>query len=148
MGPIEYFICGGFGGICTIVVGHPLDTVKVRLQTMPLPKPGEKPAYEGTLDCLKKTIANKGPLGLYKGMGAPLVSIAPIFAISFFGYGVGKQVFGPKDPNDFGMKNYFMAGAFSGMFTTGMMAPGERIKCLLQVGFSVVSYLKTASLVI
>jgi hypothetical protein len=29
MGPIQYFICGGFGGICTVVVGHPLDTIKV-----------------------------------------------------------------------------------------------------------------------
>jgi solute carrier family 25 carnitine/acylcarnitine transporter 20/29 len=27
----------------------------------------------------------------------------------------------------------FLAGAFSGIFTTSIMAPGERIKCLLQV---------------
>ena len=27
----------------------------------------------------------------------------------------------------------FLAGGFSGIFTTGIMAPGERIKCLLQV---------------
>ena len=27
----------------------------------------------------------------------------------------------------------FAAGAFSGIFTTTVMAPGERIKCLLQV---------------
>lgn len=27
----------------------------------------------------------------------------------------------------------FLAGAFSGIFTTSVMAPGERIKCLLQV---------------
>lgn len=30
MNPAEYFVCGGFGGICTVVVGHPLDTIKVR----------------------------------------------------------------------------------------------------------------------
>lgn len=29
MNPLEYFICGGFGGVCTVLVGHPLDTVKV-----------------------------------------------------------------------------------------------------------------------
>lgn len=33
LNPFEYFLCGGFGGICTVLVGHPLDTVKVRLQT-------------------------------------------------------------------------------------------------------------------
>lgn len=29
MGPGEYFVCGGFGGMCTVIVGHPLDTIKV-----------------------------------------------------------------------------------------------------------------------
>lgn len=28
--PIKYFISGGFGGICTVIAGHPLDTIKVR----------------------------------------------------------------------------------------------------------------------
>lgn len=130
---VEYFICGGFGGICTVVVGHPLDTIKVRLQTMPLPKPGESPLYRGTFDCFKKTIINEGFKGLYKGMGAPLVGVAPIFAISFMGFGVGKQIFGPEKKEDFTYQQYFMAGAFSGIFTTSIMAPGERIKCLLQI---------------
>jgi solute carrier family 25 carnitine/acylcarnitine transporter 20/29 len=133
MGPIQYFICGGFGGICTVVVGHPLDTIKVRLQTMPIPKPGEKPLYAGTLDCLKTTVKNEGIRGLYKGMGAPLLGVAPIFAISFMGYGVGKQLFGPPSGQQFSYLDYFTAGAFSGIFTTVIMAPGERIKCLLQI---------------
>lgn len=30
--PIKYFLSGGFGGVCTVVVGHPLDTIKVRNQ--------------------------------------------------------------------------------------------------------------------
>lgn len=34
--PIKYFISGGFGGICTVLVGHPFDTIKVRLQTSAL----------------------------------------------------------------------------------------------------------------
>ncbi|EFA11093.1 congested-like trachea protein [Tribolium castaneum] len=133
IGPIQYFICGGFGGICTVVVGHPLDTIKVRLQTMPIPKPGEKPLYSGTLDCLKTTVRNEGIRGLYKGMGAPLLGVAPIFAISFMGYGVGKKIFGPGDGQHYSYLQYFTAGAFSGIFTTTIMAPGERIKCLLQI---------------
>lgn len=31
LSPFEYFVCGGFGGICTVLVGHPLDTVKVNI---------------------------------------------------------------------------------------------------------------------
>lgn len=28
--PIKNFLAGGFGGVCLVFVGHPLDTVKVR----------------------------------------------------------------------------------------------------------------------
>lgn len=131
----EYFVCGGFGGICTVVVGHPLDTIKVRLQTMPIPAAGQQALYKGTFDCFKKTISNEGFKGLYKGMGAPLAGVAPIFAISFMGYGVGKQIFGPSSGSNekFTYTQYLTAGAFSGIFTTLIMAPGERIKCLLQI---------------
>lgn len=34
----------------------------------------------------------QGVLGLYKGMGAPLAGVAPMMAISFFGFGLGKQL--------------------------------------------------------
>lgn len=30
--PIKSFVSGGFGGICTVVTGHPLDTIKVCIQ--------------------------------------------------------------------------------------------------------------------
>lgn len=131
---IKYFLSGGFGGICTVVAGHPLDTIKVRLQTMPRPAAGEKPLYAGTLDCAKKTIAKEGALGLYKGMSAPLTGVAPIFAISFFGFGLGKRLQqGSNADVPLTKTQLFAAGAFSGIFTTSVMAPGERIKCLLQI---------------
>lgn len=131
--PVKYFISGGFGGICTVISGHPLDTIKVRLQTMPVPGPKELPLYNGTLDCTRKTIAQEGIRGLYKGMGAPLCGVAPIFAISFYGYGLGKQLIKKSDDEQLTPLKLFYAGAFSGIFTTIIMAPGERIKCLLQI---------------
>ena len=36
-GGIKNFIAGGFGGICLVLSGHPFDTIKVRMQNMPLP---------------------------------------------------------------------------------------------------------------
>ena len=32
--PIKDFIAGGVGGACLVIVGHPLDTIKVSLTTM------------------------------------------------------------------------------------------------------------------
>ena len=65
--PIKYFINGGVGGVLTVLIGHPLDTMKVRLQTQPLPAKGQKPMYNGMMDCAVKIMANEGPFGFYKG---------------------------------------------------------------------------------
>jgi len=131
--PIKNFIAGGVGGVFTIVTGQPLDTIKVRIQTMPKPAAGALPLYAGTWDCARKTVTKEGFLGLYKGMGAPLVGIAPVFAISFFGNSVGKRL-QQSDPNQIlTLPQLYLAGAFSGIFTTTIMTPGERIKCLLQI---------------
>ncbi|XP_048507794.1 mitochondrial carnitine/acylcarnitine carrier protein-like [Athalia rosae] len=134
--PLKYLLAGGFGGICTVITGHPLDTVKVRLQTMP----GE---YLGTLDAVKKIVIREGPMGLYKvkgaansldpGVTAPLVAITPIFAVSFFGFGLGKRLVARPGQQKLTDSQQFLAGAFSGMCTSFVMAPGERIKCLLQM---------------
>lgn len=60
--PVKELFAGGFGGICLVASGHPLDTIKVRLQTMPKPMAGQEPLYKGTFDCAKKTIAREGQL--------------------------------------------------------------------------------------
>jgi len=131
--PIKNFFAGGLGGVCTIVVGHPFDTVKVRLQTMPKLVPGEVPLYTGTWDCFSKTVKLEGFRGLYKGMAAPLTGVAPIFAISFLGFGIGKKLQQNHPEDKLTRMQLFNAGAFSALGTTIIMSPGERIKCLLQV---------------
>lgn len=48
------FAAGGAGGVCAVVVGHPFDLVKVRLQT------AEKGVYNGAMDVVRRTIAREG----------------------------------------------------------------------------------------
>lgn len=100
---------------------------------MPRPEPGQKPMYLGTFDCAKKIVKNEGFRGLYKGMTAPLTGVAPIFAMCFAGYAVGKRVQQTGDDAKLTYPQIFVAGSFSGIFSTCITAPGERIKCLLQV---------------
>ena len=45
---------GGVGGVCAVVVGHPFDLVKVRLQT------ADKGVYNGAVDVVRKTVAREG----------------------------------------------------------------------------------------
>merc|ERR1712072_245964 len=84
---VRALAAGGFGGLCAVVVGHPFDLVKVRLQT------AEKGVYSGAMDVVRKTVAREGlARGLYAGVSAPLVGVTPMFAVSFWAYGLGKQL--------------------------------------------------------
>uniref|UniRef100_A0A0N4ZCK4 Congested-like trachea protein n=1 Tax=Parastrongyloides trichosuri TaxID=131310 RepID=A0A0N4ZCK4_PARTI len=130
---IKSFIAGGVGGTCTVVVGHPFDTVKVRLQTMPKPAPGEKPLFTGAFDCLKQTATKEGFFALYRGMAAPIVGVAPLFAVYFGGCAIGRKLQQTHPDQEMTFIQNFNSGALAGVMTTIVMVPGERIKCLLQV---------------
>ena len=56
---------GTVAGIAVCLVGHPFDTLKVRLQTQPV----HSPVYSGLVDCFVKTLKWEGIGGLYKGVG-------------------------------------------------------------------------------
>lgn len=131
--PLKNFLAGGFGGVCLVAAGHPLDTIKVRLQTMPKPAPGEQPLFRGTWDCAVKTVKREGFLGLYKGMAAPIAGVTPMYAVCFLGFSVGKTLQQKTPDQQLTLPQLFKAGMLSGVFTTFIMAPGERIKCLLQI---------------
>ena len=45
---------GGVGGVCAVLVGHPFDLVKVRLQT------SERGVYTGAIDVVRKAVAREG----------------------------------------------------------------------------------------
>lgn len=64
-----------------LTVGHPFDTIKVRLQTTSACQ------FAGPLQCLTYTVRNEGLSGLYKGATPPLV--AGVFS---------KSPFFPSDP--------------------------------------------------
>jgi solute carrier family 25 carnitine/acylcarnitine transporter 20/29 len=70
---LRSFVAGGFGGVCAVVVGHPFDLVKVRLQT------AEKGVYSSAIDVVRKSVAKDGlRRGLYAGVSAPLVGVTPM----------------------------------------------------------------------
>ena len=58
-------LSGTVAGIAVCLVGHPFDTLKVRLQTQPV----SKPVYNGLFDCFMKTLKWEGLSGFYKGVG-------------------------------------------------------------------------------
>eukprot|EP00581_Thalassiosira_minuscula_P001838 CAMPEP_0183746516 /NCGR_PEP_ID=MMETSP0737-20130205/66786_1 /TAXON_ID=385413 /ORGANISM="Thalassiosira miniscula, Strain CCMP1093" /LENGTH=341 /DNA_ID=CAMNT_0025982213 /DNA_START=2765 /DNA_END=3790 /DNA_ORIENTATION=- len=137
---LKSFLAGGVGGACCVLVGHPLDLVKVRMQTMGSAGGNNSSVF----GMLSNTLRKEGIRGLYRGVSAPLTAVSPMFAVSFWSYDMGQRAvqsygqWGMSDderavPYALSMKEICMAGAISAIPTTGIMAPSERIKCLLQV---------------
>lgn len=131
VGQIKSFAAGGFGGICAVSVGHPFDLIKVRLQTA---TPG---TYNGAMDVVKQTIARDGFKGLYRGVAAPLVGVTPMFAISFWGYDLGKRIVSATSETgtngELSIAQISAAGFISALPMTAVAAPFERIKVILQL---------------
>jgi len=123
--PVKSFISGGAGGMAAVVVGQPFDMVKVQLQN--------SNKYKGSLDCAKDMVRTQGVRSLYRGLAAPMTGVTPIFALSFAGNAAGcnmvRAITGHEKLN---YGELFCGGMLAGVYSTVIMAPGERIKCLLQ----------------
>lgn len=128
---LRSFAAGGFGGVCAVVVGHPFDLVKVRLQT------AERGVYSSAIDVVRKSVARDGLRGLYAGVSAPLVGVTPMFAVSFWGYDLGKTLVrsasSKADDAPLSIAQVSAAGFFSAIPMTLITAPFERVKVILQV---------------
>ena len=73
------------------LVGHPLETIKVRLQTQPSPP---NHIYSGVADCFRKTLQWEGPAGLYKGFFFFTLGGLPSQGAYFYGYNWARERLG------------------------------------------------------
>ena len=95
-------VFGAVSGTSVVLVGHPLDSIKVRLQTA----------------STKNMFRN-----LYKGVGPPLMAVIPSWVAVFMAYGSALKFLG-----DDSMVNVALAGGFSGLFYTMAVCPFEFVK--------------------
>lgn len=123
---------GTVGGAAQLIVGHPFDTIKVKLQSMPTPLPGQLPKYTGAMDAVKQTISAEGSRGLYKGMGAPLATVAAFNAVLFTVRGQMESLLRDAPGVPLSVGQQFVAGAGAGVAVSFLACPTELIKCRLQ----------------
>ena len=142
---LQDLIAGGAAGSASVVVGHPFDTYKVRLQTS---KPG----------CTESTKAFGGFSSLFRGMAAPLCCASVVNANIFSAFGESSRLWDEKVehraalqaaenteaggdasataaatlPHDSFGKS-FACGSFAGFAQSFVICPMEHIKCRLQV---------------
>lgn len=120
---------GTVAGINVTLVGHPFDTLKVRLQTQPI----KNPIYSGVVDCFKKTVQWEGLGGLYKGVSSPLVGQMFFRACLFLSYGQAKIYLSDNGQKKLSYIDYFKAGAIAWVFATIAECPIDFFKTQMQI---------------
>ena len=101
----QSLVAGSAGGFANTIVGHPLDTVKVRLQT-----------------------GNRNHLwrGLYNGVGSRMAGVVPDWIACYCGYTIGKRLEYPKwvpaSVQSFG------AGCLAGFLGGVVLCPFDAVK--------------------
>ncbi|CAG9760890.1 unnamed protein product [Ceutorhynchus assimilis] len=120
------FAAGCLGGCAGVIVGHPLDTAKVFLQT----QDSRNLKYNGTFHCLKSIFAKQGAKGVYRGVTSPLLGVAGINAIVFGIYGNTQRCM--KNPES--LRSHALAGAAAGFVQSFICSPMELAKSTMQVG--------------
>lgn len=118
--PVEEFVAGWISGAVGLVLGHPFDTVKVRLQT--------QSTYQGIVDCVVKTYRHESVLGFFKGMSFPIASVALVNSVLFGVYSntllaltaTSHQERRAQPPS---YTNIFIAGCTGGLLQAYCLAP-------------------------
>ncbi|MEE6515166.1 hypothetical protein FKM82_023692 [Ascaphus truei] len=126
--PVTEFIAGWISGAFGLVVGHPFDTVKVRLQT--------QSRYHGIFDCITKMYRKEKVLGFFKGMSVPVGTVAISNSLAFGSYSNSLLYLSDTKFKDRRKRpqnlHVYMAGCFSGLVQVYFTAPVDLIKVRLQ----------------
>ncbi|KAJ3124881.1 hypothetical protein HK098_000819 [Nowakowskiella sp. JEL0407] len=129
---VNDFVAGSAAGMAQVAVGHPLDTVKVRLQIE-----GNSGRFASPIDCIIQTVRSEGFFALYKGMSSPLLGIGFVNAVLFSAYGWLKNLQSPtSDTSTLSISQIALAGAGAGAINAVVASPIELFKIRLQVQYN------------
>ncbi|KAE8614148.1 hypothetical protein XENTR_v10008014 [Xenopus tropicalis] len=125
----EEFVAGYLGGAASVIVGHPLDTVKARLQV------GK--GYGNTFNCIFTIYKNENVAGFFKGMSFPLASIAVYNSVVFGVFSNTLSLLSqyrdksPRQSPD--LFDLTVASMLSGCISVGIGGPVDLVKIRLQM---------------
>ncbi|KAM5179524.1 mitochondrial ornithine transporter 1-like [Mantella aurantiaca] len=120
---------GAVGGTTCVLVGQPLDTAKVKMQTFPT-------LYRGLIDCGVKIYRQVGLRGFYKGTSPALLANIAENSVLFMSYGfcqrMVRSIAGLDKNAALSDLQNAAAGSFASFFSALVLCPTELVKCRLQ----------------
>jgi solute carrier family 25 carnitine/acylcarnitine transporter 20/29 len=118
------FWAGYLSGAVGIIIGNPLDIVKVQLQ---------RPSSETAASPLFR-FNDLATLQVLKGTAAPIVGYGALNALMFMTYNRSMAVFAEDPSHPASLGKTWLSGALAGLATFVVSAPTELVKCRAQVG--------------
>lgn len=126
------YVAGLLAGVSTVVVGHPFDTVKVKLQKHNTEANGIK--YKSGLHCTTRILKTEGVKGLYRGATSSFIGMAFESSLIFGIYSQSKKALQGGIQSDKPQPSVIIpAAAFGGTIISFVLCPSELVKCRMQV---------------
>lgn len=126
------YVAGLLAGVATVVIGHPFDTVKVKLQKHNTEAHGMK--YKNGLHCTARIVKSEGVKGLYRGATSSFLGMAFESSLLFGIYSRTKQKLQEGLQNTRPQPQVIIpSAAYSGAIISFVLCPSELVKCRMQV---------------
>ncbi|XP_023336676.1 mitochondrial basic amino acids transporter, partial [Eurytemora carolleeae] len=120
----DIFLAGCLGGGAQLIVGCPIELIKVKLQTQRLNK------FSGPWDCSKHIYKYEGVRGVYRGLTPLVWRDGPGFGLYMVIYEYGLHLLGGREKT--GKMEQFISGGVAGMMAWLSVLPFDVLKSRLQ----------------
>lgn len=134
---LKQLLAGGGAGVITKTAVAPLERAKILLQVQGM-KMGHMALgggfkYKGVWGSMRTVVHEEGAAALYKGNGANVLRVIPVYALKFtFNDTFKDMVATPGQPLSF--LQLIVAGSLAGLFQTCVTYPLETIRTRLTLG--------------
>jgi solute carrier family 25 carnitine/acylcarnitine transporter 20/29 len=117
-------------GTAGLLIGNPLDVIKVRLQA------GDSPTSPTPAVPLPRIYQFSGARSLIRGTAAPILSSGALNSILFVSYNRTTDFLKTRGDAKAGLGTTWVAGAIGGLATWVVSTPTEIVKCRTQISSS------------
>ncbi|KAL6197184.1 hypothetical protein ACLB2K_032796 [Fragaria x ananassa] len=126
------YVAGLLAGVATVGIGHPFDTVKVKMQMHNTVDHGI--TYRNGLHCTARILRTEGIKGLYRGATSSFVGVAFESSLLFGMYSQMKQSLQGNVQSVVPQPHVIIPSAASGgAVISFILCPSELVKCRMQV---------------
>ena len=142
---LEHILAGFSAGIIGTLLGYPLDSCKVRMQT-------DTSGYPSLRHTFSRIGREEGVFGFYRGVGAPLTALTILNTMSFSIFAKAKEIVGLSDaPVERFDPRITLAALMIAPITSFVSTPFELLKTQMVMrphDFPNANFLQTARLIV